>query len=272
MNSLSPVRWFALAITLCGFCVTMRAADAVKPVLLYTRYYTAVGDTRYEPTGAFSEVLKRLGEDFTVRVHGEPLTTATLKDVKVILVANPNDVAVGTNPPPPHVSAADIKVLTEFVQQGGGFITLGNQENHNLEVTDMNKLLANFGIQATNVYTDAKKLTLPKDAPIIGGLRWAYYTGNSLVLDAKHPAKPIAVVPNDLAQKPEKGPRDAVGVLLAASQPGKGHVVVVTEAGWVANWAFAEEGVGGVAIKGQDNWEIFRRLSRWSAGLEPVAK
>ena len=28
-----------------------------------------------------------------------------------------------------------------------------------------------------------------------------------------------------------------------------------------------EKGIGGVAIKGQDNWEIFRRLTRWAAHL-----
>src|SRR5437879_2775259 len=61
---------------------------------------------------------------------------------------------------------------------------------YNLEVEDMNKLLAQFGIQATNLYTDAKKLVLPKETPVIGGLRWAYYTGNLLLLDPTNPAKP----------------------------------------------------------------------------------
>jgi hypothetical protein len=41
----------------------------------------------------------------------------------------------------------------------------------------MNKLLTRFGIQFTNVYTDAKKLVLPQEAPIIGGLRWPITPG-----------------------------------------------------------------------------------------------
>jgi hypothetical protein len=138
-----------------------------------------------------------------------------------------------------------------------------NQENHNLEVEDSNKLLSRFGIQATNLYTDAKQLILPKSAPIIGGLRWAYYTGNLLLLDAAHPAKPRALVTNDLKQKPIQGPRDTAGVLMASAEPGRGRVLVVTDAGWIADWAFTGEGVGGVSIKEQDNWEIFHRLALW---------
>ena len=110
--------------------------------------------------------MQRLREDFEVRVHNQPLTRGTLAGVKLLLIANPSDRAVGTNAPPPHVSPADIAALTEFVHQGGGLILMENQENHNLEVEDSNKLLAQFGIQATNLYTDAKKLVLPKRHPL----------------------------------------------------------------------------------------------------------
>ena len=131
----------------------------------------------------------------------------------------------------------------------------------------MNKLLARFGIQATNLYTDAKKLVLPKATPVIGGLNWAYYTGNLLLLDPTHPAKPRALVMNDLNQKPAKGTRDQAGCLLAIAEPGRGRVVVVTDSGWLTDGAFDEAGIGGVAIKGQDNGEIFRRLTHWAAHL-----
>ena len=43
------------------------------------------------------------------------------------------------------------------------------------------------------------------------------------------------------------------------------RVVAVTDAGWIANFALTEEGVPGVAIKGQDNAEIFDRLAQWAA-------
>ena len=238
-----------------------------KPVLLYSRYYNAEGENRYEPDGTYRQVVQRLREDFDVRIHNKALTTGVLADVKLLFIVNPSDKAVGNHPPPPHVTAADIQALTGFVRNGGGLIVSGNQENHNLEVEDMNKLFAQFGIQATNLYTDAKKLVLPKETPIIGGLCWAYYTGNLLLLDLSHPAKPRALVMNDLNQKPEKGARDQAGCLLATAEPGKGRVVVVTDSGWLADWAFDEEGIGGVAIKGQDNREIFRRLTRWAAHL-----
>jgi hypothetical protein len=155
--------------------------------------------------------------------------------------------------------------LSQFVEKGGGLILMGNQENHNLETEDTNQLLKNFGLQFTNLYTDAKKLVLPKETPVVGGLRWGYYTGNSLIIEAGHSARPRALIANDLKQKPVAGPRDSEGALLAVAEPGRGRVIAITDAGWIADFALSEEGVGGVAIKGQDNWEIFRRLAHWAA-------
>ena len=240
--------------------------DRAKPVLLYTRYYNAEGESRYLPDGTFKDVLGRLREHFTVRVHREPLTAASLADVTLLLIANPSDKAVSNNPSPPHVSPSDAKTLTGFVARGGGLILMGNQENHNLEVEDVNKLLTRFGLQLTNLYTDAKQLVLPKQTPVIGGLRWAYYTGNQILLASSHPARPRALVVNDLAQKPIQGPRDQPGVLLATAELGAGRVVVVTDSGWITDDALSGKGIGGVAITAQDNWEIFHRLTQWAAG------
>ena len=244
------------------------AADSpanAKPVLLYSRHFNADGETRYLPDGTFKDVLGRLRERFDVRVHARALTRETLAGVKLVLIANPSDQAVGGHPPPPHFSAADIQALTRFVKAGGGLIIMGNQENHNLEVDDTNKLLAGFGIQFTNLYTDAKQLILPQQTPLIGGLRWAYYTGNLVRLDPHHAARPRPLVQNDLAQKPPKGTRDQAGVLLATAEPENGRVVVVTDSGWITDDALSGKGIGGVAIKEHDNWEIFLRLAIWAA-------
>jgi hypothetical protein len=189
-----------------------------------------------------------------------------------VLIANPSDKPVAGNPPPPHVSPADIEALTRFVERGGGLIVMGNQENHNLEVEDMNKLLVRFGLQFTNAYTDVKKLELPRDTPVIGGLRWGYYTGNLVLITPGHQAKPRPLVSNDLSQKPLKGTRDQDGALLALAEPGRGRVAVVTDAGWITDDALSEKGIGGVAVKGQDNWEIFRRLTRWAASIPHAPK
>src|SRR3954471_1016705 len=122
-----------------------------KPLFLYSRCFTALGDNRYSADGAFKEVLHLLENDFEVRVNDKPLTAENLEGFSLVLVANPDDKAVANNPPPHHVNARDIAEISRFVQGGGGFIVMGNQENHNLEITDMNKLLAHWGIQYTNL-------------------------------------------------------------------------------------------------------------------------
>jgi hypothetical protein len=242
--------------------------QAAKPVLLYSRYFNARGEARYLPDGTYKDVLDKLRQTFDVRVNDEPLNAQTLKGVAVVLIANPSDKAVRQNPPPHHCSDEDVAELTRYVQSGGGLIVMGNQENHNLEINDFNHLLEAFGMKWVSRYTDAKKLVLPADAPIIGGLKWAYYTGNQIVLQPDHPGKPRAVVENDLTQKPVGGPRDEPGVLLAIAEPGKGHVVAITDAGWMSNDALSSKGIGGVAITDHDNWEICLRLTKWAAGMK----
>ena len=104
---------------------------------------------------------------------------------------------------------------------------MGNQEAHNLEVNAMNKLLKQFGLQFTNLYTDAKLLPLPKNTPIIGGLRWGYYTGNLVLIEANHDAKPRALVMNDLSIAPPKGDRDAARVWPCSSRRCSSHTAIV---------------------------------------------
>lgn len=255
------------ALLLSGCAATQQRGSSGKPVLLYSLYFNAEGENRYPPDGVYSEVLKHLSEDFEIRVHRQPLTAQTLADVRLVLIANANDQAVPGFPPPPHVSAADITSLTRFVERGGGLIVMQNQENHNVEIEHMNQLLARFGIQTTNLYTDAKLLRIPRDAPVLGGLRWAYIIGNSIRIDPSHPAKPFAIVTNDLSQPLRGGARDVPGILLAGAKPGKGRVAVVTDSGWLTNAALNGEPAGGVVIKDHDNREIIRRLTRWVAGL-----
>jgi hypothetical protein len=244
------------------------AAEVKKPVLLYSRYFNAPGEARYQPDGTYKALLTRLASEFTVRVNSEPLIATTLRDVNVVLIANPSEKAVGTNAAPHHVDWRDLTELNQFVEGGGGLIVMGNQENHNLDVEHMNALLRMFGMQFTNLYTDAKLLSVPRSQPVIGGLNWAYYTGNLVLLDTNHPARPRALVMNDLSIKPPRGTRDQAGALMAASQPGQGHVIVVTDAGWLTSDVFEDKGIGGVVLKPHDNYEIFRRLAHWAAGAE----
>ena len=270
MNQPTMRAFFVLILTVAALTASSLPArgQAAKPVLLYSRYFNAKGEGRYLPNGTYKDVLDRLRQTFDVRASDEPLNAETLEGVAVVLIANPSDKAAGRNPPPHHCSAQDVTELTRYIQSGGGLIVMGNQENHNLEINDFNHLLEAFGMKWVSRYTDAKKLVLPANAPIIGGLRWAYYTGNQIVLQPDHPARPKAVVENDLTQKPLGGPRDEPGVLLAVAEPGKGHVVAITDAGWMTNDALSGKGIGRVAIKDHDNWEICLRLTKWAAGMK----
>ncbi len=191
----------------------VEAADDAKPVLLYSRYFNAKGENRYEADGNYKDVITRLRESFEVKVNDLPLTKENLKGVALLLVANPSDKAVKANPPPHHCSPEDVAAINAFVKAGGGLITMANQEGHNLDIPGFNTVLTTFGMKWEDRYTDAKKLLIPASVPIIGGLRWAYYTGDSIAIETGHEAKPRGLVMNDLTQKPVKGARDAEGAL-----------------------------------------------------------
>ena len=191
------------------------AEQAQKPVLLYSRYYNAEGETRYLPDGTYRDVLAALGEDFDVRVHAERPTKKRLKDVDVILISNPSFSAVEGHPAPAHMDGTDQKTLLKFVKQGGGVIVMGNQENHNLETEHINRFLSHFGLQWADTYTDAKGLLIPKETPVVGGLKWGYYTGNRIQLTNARNVQRWAVL-NDLTQAPSKGKRDAMGLCWLA--------------------------------------------------------
>ena len=59
---------------------------------------------------------------------------------------------------------------------------------------------------------------------------------------------------------------NAVGVLLAGAQYGRGRLVAVTDSGWIINSVLDGKGLGGVVIQNDDNLEMMKRLCRWAAG------
>lgn len=254
-------------LTGCAELKEKLAPASSKPVFLYSNYYNADGENRYPADGNFSELMALLAEDFEVRVHREPLTDETLGDVDVVLIANPNKDAVEGNIPPPHVSAGDIATITRYVNKGGGLITTHNQENHNLENEQFNRLLSIFGIQIVEKHTAAKAFEIPEEAPIIGGLLWAYIIGNAIEIDPNHPTEPFAIVTNDRLQRPLKDEPDDAGILLAGAEWGDGRVLTIADSGWMLNEALNGEEVAEVVIENADNREIARRLAKWAAGL-----
>ena len=112
---------FCLLVLVFVFGPACGAADH-KPVFLYSRYFNAPGENRYLPDGNYKEVLDLLSKEFEVRVSDKPLNAENLKNVNVVLVANPSEKAAGNNPPPHHVDQNDISEITRFVQNGGGLV------------------------------------------------------------------------------------------------------------------------------------------------------
>lgn len=264
----------ARALVLLGLVLGLglRAAPAApKPVLWYCLHYQAPGENRYPPDGAYGEAMKLLAPDFEVRVSAERPARGTLRDVAVVLLANPNDDAHGTNPPPRHLNRTDGRALERFVRGGGGLVVFGNQENHNLETAALNRhLLRRFGVELSNAaYQDGKLYTLPPDAPFGAGLRWAFYMGNHVALTGRTDDRVRSVVINDPATPALNGPRNGPGLLLAALSAGRGRVVVATDAGWLGTAALLDQGIGGgFVIRGHDNAELARQMFRWAAGGE----
>jgi hypothetical protein len=228
-------------------------------------HYQATGENRYAPEGTYRDILEILRRDFDVRVSEVEPTAQSLHGVNVVLIANPNDQAFGTNPPPKHVAAHHVATFRNFIQRGGGLIVLGNQDNHNLETKDLNRLLGEFGMRFEANYTDFKRFTFGPDVPALAGLRWAYYVGNQIQLDPKHPSHPTAWVTNDPGVPLLKGQRNAPGVLLAGAQLGRGRVLVGTDGGWLTANALNGVGIGGYYITDHDNPEIIRRMIDWTA-------
>jgi len=261
-----------MAIATWSNCRDLATAEAAtptdgKPVLLYSLYFHAQGEEQYLPDGTYSETLARLKSDFEVRCHDKQLNQKTLADVDVLLIVNPSDKAQGGQPPP-HMSENDVYEICLFVQRGGGLIFLSNQSTgHNCEKKDSNRLLEQFGMRVTHWDVGVKVFPIPESTPLLGGLRWRFMWGSLLDVRRDHFTRPRVLVENspDIpvqmrqleADDTEPQPQGEVGIrgpLLAMARIGQGRVVVATDTGWTANWALDEA----------DNWEIFRRLTRWA--------
>jgi len=50
--------------------------------------------------------------------------------------------------------------------------------------------------------------------------------------------------------------------LLATAEPGKGRMVLISDAGWITDDSLAGQTIGNTPAKPNDNWEIMRRLIR----------
>ena len=100
----------------------------------------------------------------------------------------------------------------------------------------------------------------------VGGLRWAYYSGNRVELlpSAQKGIHCRGWYLNDPKDRPDRGDRSAAGYLLASSEAGQGRVLAVTDCGWIVNNAMNGVGINGLYMPDHQNAEIMTRLVRWA--------
>ena len=87
-------RGLLVVSALLSLLVASNSLAAEKPVFLYSQYFNAPGENRYPAGGNYSQAMDALRKEFTVRTNAEPLNAQTLADVKVLLIANPNDCGI----------------------------------------------------------------------------------------------------------------------------------------------------------------------------------
>lgn len=78
----------------------------------------------------------------------EKPTDAALNKIQVYIIVDPDTTT--ENPSPNYISAENIKAITKWVKKGGVLMILAN-DAPNCEFTNLNKLMANFGMTFDHV-------------------------------------------------------------------------------------------------------------------------
>lgn len=154
----------------------------------------------------------------------EKPTDAVLSKVHIYIIVDPD--TTKENPSPNYISSEDIKAIAKWVKKGGVLMVLAN-DGPNCEFTNLNKLMANFGMTfdhvtehpVTGKHWDMGAFTKFGPHPLFNGITKIYMkeiasiklTGN---------AKPVLEENNK--------------VYMAEAKVGKGTVVAVGDP-WIYN-------------------------------------
>jgi unsaturated rhamnogalacturonyl hydrolase len=183
----------------------------------------------------------------TVSVPTAP-TKASLKGVDVYIIVDPDTKKETAKPN--FVTAADTKVLTDWVKDGGVLVLMAN-DTANCEIKHFNELAKSFGIQFTdrsvNMVKGSQfeqgKVTLTPGNPVFTKARAAYIKELS-PLSLQAPAKPVITQGQDQ--------------IVAVAKLGKGTVLAVGDP-----WLYNEYTDGRKIPADFENFQAGKDLATW---------
>ena len=190
--------------------------------------------------------LRELGAR-TVPVPTAP-TAASLKGLNVYVLVDPD--TKKESPNPHYISAADGKVVADWVRAGGTLVLLAN-DTANCEIRHFNELAKNFGVQFTDQSVnmvqgsqfEQGRVDLTGGQAVFKQAKAAYIKEVS-VLGLQAPAQPLVT----------KDGR----VIMATAQVGKGRVFALGDP-----WLYNEYTDGRKIPAVYENFQAGKDLGRW---------
>lgn len=243
----------------------MPQAFAKKKTVLLDRYFNS--EKRKTPGGkmdywhytwdershpgfqTFGAIFKRYGAKLT-SLDGAP-TAADLKKANVYIIVDPDHIR--DNPTPNYVEDKHVKVIQEWVKNGGSLLLMANDSN-NCDLKHFNKLANAFGFTFTDKSVNmVKNDHYPTGSVLPGANNPVFKTAKNMFLKEvstitiKAPAKANATKDGD--------------IIIATAQYGKGKVLAVGDP-WLYN-----EYVDGRKLPAEyDNYKAAEDLAKWLLG------
>ncbi|WP_394349934.1 glycoside hydrolase family 88 protein [Hymenobacter baengnokdamensis] len=190
--------------------------------------------------------LRELGAK-TVAVPAAP-TAASLKALNVYVIVDPD--TKKETPQPHYISAADSKVVTDWVRAGGTLVLLAN-DTANCEIRHFNELARNFGVQFTDQSVnmvqgsqfEQGRVDLTSGAAVFKQAKIGYIK-ELAVLALQAPAQPLVT--------------NNGKVIMATAQLGKGRVFALGDP-----WLYNEYTDGRKIPASFENFQAGKDLGRW---------
>lgn len=203
-----------------------------------------------------------LGDIF--RKHGASLSTldkapaaADLKKASVYIIVDPDHTR--DNPSPNYVTAADTKVITDWVRSGGVLVLMAN-DSLNCDLTHFNTLSSAFGIRFTNKSLNLVKNDNYETGVVLPGANNTVFKQPSKMflkevsaLETRTPARPLVTKDGD--------------VIIATAKYGKGTVFAVGDP-----WLYNEYVDGRKLPPAYENYKAADDLVKWLLKQSSVVK